>query len=286
MHTSTTSSQHDHDTTGKTERQHERSPGAGSNSRPGVTTRTPRALRNRECVGRVGQTPCITRATAAWGGAGVARRVGRERSTRGGVRRRRGDRARCDRCGQLRPRSCRSRFLPGRALQPLAGEASEALRLIRRRAVAGSLGTTAAELGRDTGSTTARAERILRQLATAGHVRPDRWRSRWMPTDYAGIMERMPAVRSLIDRWSALDATRLPADARPLVADARAIRDGITGPGCVPTTGGQSVPPNLETPAVNGTRDVDHLAGVAGGAGRRRPRWSGLGRGVGLGSTR
>ena len=98
-----------------------------------------------------------------------------------------------------------------------------------------------------------------------------------MPTDYVGVFERMPAIRALVRRVAALDATRTGPDLRAAVADARALEHAIGGPEYVPATGGQSLPSDLATPA-NATRPIDALAGVAGGGGRRRVRRADEGR--------
>lgn len=279
-----------------------RSPASMTPQRPhhDIRARTPTAqnaaagrAQIQKCVGHVGQTPSCSRLSTARGGAEVAGRVAgrgsrvppvRGLATKPSGRRKRGDRARCDRCGQLRPRACRYRFLPGRALQPVTPEAAEVVHYMRRRVAASGIGSTAPELARDVGSTTARVERILQHLQSAGHCRPDRWRSRWMPTDYVGLFERMPAVRSVIDRLAAADAATLPPGLRPAAADARSIMSDITGSGYVPATGGRTLPAHLETPG-NGTRAVDSLAGVGGGGGRRRVRGSGSARGTGPGRT-
>lgn len=233
----------------------------------GEKTRGPHKQR---CVERVGHTPYSSRPIAPLGGAGVADRAFLPSGLRAGSpgsrssrraspslpssRRRRGDRARCDRCGAVRPAAARRRVIPGRALQPIAAEAAEVLAAIRRRAVAGSLGSTAAELARDVGTTIERSARVLHLLTTAGHVRPDRWRSRFMPTDYAGLMARMPAVRSLIELIAGLHASRPGPDARRAAVDARSILAGVAADRGEPYDGGGSVPPDLGSGAGGGRR--------------------------------
>ena len=140
--------------------------------------------------------------------------------------------------------------------RPLGREADRALQIILGRAVVAFIGTTAADLAVELGSTVQWTERILRHLQQCGCVIPDQpTRSRYLPTRYLGITEQLADVEKLIRDIANVDARTPRAGITALVATARRIlSDAGPSRGCIPYVGNRSVPETRPVPLTRGRR--------------------------------
>ena len=140
--------------------------------------------------------------------------------------------------------------------RPVGREADRALQIILRRATVAYVGTTAAGLAVELGSTVQHVARLLRHLETCGLVIPDQpTRSLFLPSSFLGLSEQMADVEQLVVDLASVDARTPRAGLTALIASARRIlSDAGPARGCVPYNGNRSVPVPRPVPMTRGSR--------------------------------
>ena len=140
--------------------------------------------------------------------------------------------------------------------RPLGREADRALSIIRRRAAAAYVGTTAPTLAHEMATTVQRADRILRHLEQCGCVVVDQpTRSRFLPSSYVGLTTQLADVEQLVRDLASVDARTPRAGLTALIATARRVlHDAGPARGFVPYVGNRSVPERRPVPLTRGRR--------------------------------